>query len=88
MAHSFNYRQTSDLREKKYDANADRALPGLSVVQAGVLAGTIFLGILLLWSWSLDNLFMTELLAISGIWLMVSLVKLQSETKNSIYEKR
>jgi hypothetical protein len=88
MAHSFNYKHTSDIQEKKYETKDERVLPGLSLAQIWVLAGTVFLGMLLLWSWSLDNLFMTELLTVSGIWFLISLVKLQSEPKNSNDEKR
>lgn len=88
MAHSYNYKHASDIQGKDYNMKAERALSGRSVMQIRALAGAIFLGMLLLWSWSMDNLFMTELLCVSGIWLLVSLVKLQSEPQNHSDEKR
>ena len=88
MAFSFNYKHTTELQREKSDSKAGHIHQGLSASQLWVLAGSGFLGLLLLWSWSLDNLFMTELLSVSFIWMLVCLVKLQSGPNSSHHEKR
>ena len=83
MAFSYNFKHASEVPQKQTKSTSGYRGHSLNLsgTQAGVLAGSIFLGLLLLWSWSLGNLFMTELLTVTAVWLLVSLVKLQSEPK-------
>lgn len=51
------------------------------------MAGGLFMGLLLLWSWSLDGLFFNELIAATCVLGLVGMVKLQSEPKHTSNEK-
>jgi hypothetical protein len=81
MAYSYNYKHTADFEreESKHSSEANLERPTISKTKIGVLASGFFLGLLLLCSWSLDSLFMRELIAVTFIWGLVSMVKLQSE---------
>lgn len=91
MDFSYNYKHTQEMQQKLAESRSDghpvRRL-NLTGERLGFLAGTVFLGLLLMGSWSVDNLFMEELLAITGIWLLINLIKLQSATHISQNEKR
>jgi hypothetical protein len=90
MAYSFNYKHTADFEreESKRSSDANLQRPVISKTKIGVLASAVFLGLLLFCSWSLDSLFMRELIAVTCVWGLVSMVKLQSEPKNTSHEKR
>lgn len=90
MAYSYNYKHTVELEreESKRSSEMNLERSTMSKTKIGVLASGVFLGLLLLWSWSLDSLFMRELIAAFCIWGLVSIVKFQSEPKNTSYEKR
>ena len=81
MAYSYNYKHTADFEreESKRSSEANLERPTISKTKIGVLAFGVFLGLLLLCSWSLDSLFMRELIAVTFIWGLVSIIKLQSE---------
>jgi len=72
MAFSYNFKHTADFDRE------DRELSQRSIL----------MGVLLWVSWSLDNLFLAELVAISFIWGLISLIRVKSEPKKTYYEKR
>lgn len=88
MDYSYDY--TTDLNKEKEDSRSKApGLAALSKTAVQILAGTILLGFLLLLSSSLDYLFMNELITVSVIWGLVSLVRLQGEPrKNASHEER
>jgi hypothetical protein len=90
MDYSYDYEHSSNLSKEKEvsQAGADsRVFPTKAGIQS--LAGAILLGILLFLSSNQDNLFMKELIAVSIIWTLVSLVRMQGEpNKNTPNEKR
>ena len=90
MAFLYNFKHTADFetenREQAQSSTPSETAVNRSTLQ--VIAGSVLLGVLLLGSWSLDNLFMTELLAISFIWGLISLIRLKSEPNKTDYEKR
>jgi hypothetical protein len=81
MAFSYNFKHTADIdrenREGTQSSSTSRTVVNRTTLQ--VIAGSVLLAVLLLGSWSLDNLFMTELVAISFIWGLISLIRLKSE---------
>lgn len=90
MDYSYDYKHSSNLSKEEAVSRAgadSRAFPTKVGIQS--LAGAILLGFLLFLSSSQDNLFMKELIAVSIIWTLVSLVRMQGETdKNTPNEKR
>ena len=90
MAFSYNFKHIADFdrenRERTQSSSAQKTAMGGTSLQ--VIAGSVLLAVLLLGSWSLDNLFMAELLAISFIWGLISLIRLKSEPNKTNYEKR
>ena len=90
MAYSYNFKHTAELKREdtKPASGTGLAKPSLSKSKLGMMVGGVFLGLLLLWSWSLDGLFFSELIAVTCIWGLVSLVKLKSEPKYTQHEKR
>lgn len=81
MAFSYNFKHTADFdrenREGSQSSSTSKTVVNRTTLQ--VIAGSVLLAVLLLGSWSLDNLFMTELVAISFIWGLISLIRLKSE---------
>lgn len=81
MAFSYNFKHTADYdrenRERSQSSSNSNTVVNRTTLQ--VIAGSVLLAVLLLGSWSLDNLFMTELVAISFIWGLISLIRLKSE---------
>ena len=91
MAYSYNYKHASDFKTEyrnTEDEMASTTSPVLSRTKLEVIAGSVLMGVLLLGSWSLDNLFMTELLAVTFVWGIISLIRLKSQPDNTSYEKR
>jgi len=90
MAFSYNFKHTADFdrenRERSQSSSTSKTVVNRTTLQ--VIAGSVLLVVLLLGSWSLDNLFMTELIAISFIWGLISLIRLKSEPNKTNYEKR
>ncbi|MDX1332299.1 MAG: hypothetical protein R3252_04645 [Robiginitalea sp.] len=90
MDYSYDYEHSSNLRKEK-EISRSEAGPRTLLTKAGIqsLAGAILLGFLLFLSSNQDNLFMKELIAVSIIWTLVSLVRMQGEpNKQSPNEKR
>lgn len=81
MAFSYNFKHTADFdRESREDSqSSSTSKTAVNRTTLQVIAGSVLLAVLLLGSWSLDNLFMTELVAISFIWGLISLIRLKSE---------
>ena len=90
MAFSYNFKHTADFETENRERSQSSAPSKTAVNRATlqIIAGSVLLAALLLGSWSLDNLFMTELVAISFIWGLISLIRLKSEPKKTTYEKR
>jgi hypothetical protein len=90
MAFSYNFKHTADIdrddRERSQSSSVQRTAMDRTTLQ--VIAGSVFFAVLLLVSWSADNLFMTELVAVSLIWGLISLIRLNSEPNKTNYEKR
>ncbi len=86
MDYSYDYKESSNIRGGEGIA---RSRPLLSKTGIQSLAGAVLLAALLILSGNLDNLFMNELVAVSVIWALVSLVRLQGDSaKNTSDEKR
>ena len=78
MDYSYDYKQSSNLRgEKGFTRSKPWSKPALSKAGTQSLAGAILLGFLLFLSSNQNNLFMNELIALSVIWTLLSLVRLQ-----------
>ncbi|MGB5403801.1 MAG: hypothetical protein WBN13_07485 [Robiginitalea sp.] len=91
MAYSYDFNHTRDFKSDQRDTErqiASTSSPVISRTKVEVIAGSLLMAILLLGSWSLDNLFMTELLAVSCVWGIISLIRLKSQPDNTSYEKR
>lgn len=90
MEYSYDYKHTRNLGEEGVSSRSkEGAKP--AVTKAGIqsLAGGILLGFLLFLSSNQDNLFMRELIAVSIIWCLVSLVRLQgAPNNNASHEER
>ena len=89
MDYSYDYNHRGEMSSEKEDSPS-RSLPVPTLSKACIqsLAGAILLGALLFLSSSMENLFMNELIAVTIIWSLVSLVRLQGEPrKNKSYEK-
>lgn len=87
MDYSYDY--TRDLNREKEDTRSKAwGLQSLSKAGVQILAGSLLLALLLFLSSTLDNLFLNELIAVSVVWGLVSLVRLQEEPrKNAFHEK-
>lgn len=84
MAHSYDFKHTSELKSEEREAGLKRTVEEGSLLtrtQLVIIAGSIVLGFLLYGSWSLDNLFMKELIAVTAVWGFVSLIRLKSQPK-------
>ena len=90
MAYSYDYEHSGGLKGEaaKSDSHSKISSPVLTKPGVWFMAGGIFMGLLLLWSWSLDGLFFNELIAATCVLGLVGMVKLQSEPKNTSNEKR
>jgi hypothetical protein len=90
MDYSYDYNHSSDLSKTNAESGSKSlGVADLSKATVQSLAGAILMGLLLYLSSTLDNLFMNELIAVSIIWGLVSLVRLQAEpSKNTSNEKR
>ena len=90
MAFSYNFKHTADFDREDRERSQSSSAPKTAVDRTilGVIAGSILMGVLLLVSWSLDNLFLAELVAISFIWGLISLIRVKSEPNKTYYEKR
>jgi len=90
MAFSYNFKHTVDFDREDRERSQSSSAPKTAVEKTTlkVIAGFVLLAVLLTGSWSLENLFMTELVAISFIWGLVSLIRLKSEPNKTNYEKR
>ena len=89
MDYSYDFKHTSNL-DKDEAASRSEAGSKPAVTKAGIqsLAGGVLLVFLLFLSSNQDNLFMKELIAVSIIWCLVSLVRLQGEPNHTAsYEK-
>jgi hypothetical protein len=80
MDYSYDYKQARNLSEKEVSSHSKTHSKPI-VTKAGIqsLAGAVLLVFLLFLSSNQDNLFMNELIAVSVIWTLVSLVRLQGE---------
>lgn len=89
MDYSYDYNHSGDLSKEKEETRSKAlGIPTLSKAAVQTFAGAILLGFLLFLSSTLDNLFMNELIAVSIIWGLISLVRLQGEPrKNTFHEK-
>lgn len=89
MDYSYDYNHSGDLSKEKDDPGSKALrLPAISKAGIQSFTGAILFGLLLFLSSTLDNLFMNELITVSIIWSLVSLVRLQGEPrKNKFYEK-
>jgi len=90
MEYSYDYEHSSNIRKEEAVSRSE-ATGKTALTKAGIqsLAGAILLGFLLFLSSNQDNLFMKELIAVSIIWTLVSLVRLQGEPqKQTSNEKR
>jgi hypothetical protein len=90
MDYSYDYKHSKNLRkEDEASLRASGSRAGLNKAGLQSLAGAILLAFLLFLSSNQDDLFMKELVAVSIIWTLVSLVRLQGEPdKNTPDEKR
>ena len=83
MAYSYDYKHTAEIKSEQREQPAGR--PAFSpVINRGVMqmiAGFLLMGALLLGSWSLDGLFMSELLAVTFIWGLISVIRLKDGTE-------
>ncbi|MEJ2584813.1 MAG: hypothetical protein P8Z38_07145 [Robiginitalea sp.] len=90
MDYSYDYEQSRNLRKEK-DESRSGAWTNPILSKAGIqsLSGAVLLGFLLILSSNQNNLFMNELISVSVIWILVSLVRLQGEPdKITSHEKR
>lgn len=90
MAFSYNFKHTADFDREDRRRTQSTAVPKTAVggTNLQVIAGSVLLAVLLLGSWILDNLFMTELVTISIIWGLISVIRLKSDPNKTNYEKR
>ena len=88
MDYSYDYKQTRDLSEQEVSAHS-KTHSKPTVTKAGIqsLAGAVLLVFLLFLSSNQDNLFLNELIAVSVIWTLVSLVRLQGEPNNNVFHE-
>ncbi|MGB5652418.1 MAG: hypothetical protein WBM56_01155 [Robiginitalea sp.] len=90
MAFSYNFKHIADFETENRERSKS-TVPSKTVVNRTtlqILAGSLLLAVLLIGSWNLDNLFMTELVAASFIWGLISLIRIKSEPNKTKYEKR
>jgi hypothetical protein len=90
MAFSYNFRNTAEYEteNREYASNSTPFKIKLNRTTLQIIAGSILMAALLIGSWSLDYLFMNELLGISFIWGLLCLIRLKTEPNTSSYEKR
>ena len=90
MAFSYDFKHTSEINSRTREAASqnDALGPAFNPGILKMVAGFLLMGVLLLGSWSLDNLFMKELLALTFVWGLISVIRIKSEPKNEIHEKR
>ena len=90
MAYSYDYNRTADLREGESRSRTETQSEGTRLSKAALqsLAGGLMLGILLVLSGNANGLFMKELISVSAVWALVSLVRLQGEPNSTGQEKR
>ncbi len=90
MAYSYDYKHTGELEHEASKSTSPSKVsdPLLTKPRVWFLAGALFMGLLLLWSWNLDGLFFNELIAATCVLGLVGMVKLQSEPKHTSNEKR
>ena len=90
MAFSYNFKHTAECEteNREYASDNNPLNVKLNRTALQIVAGSLLMAALLMGSWSLDNLFMTELLTISFVWGLVSLIRLKSEPNSTNYEKR
>jgi hypothetical protein len=82
MAYSYDFKHTADIKSEARE-EASRTTSLGPVFKPGVLqmvAGFLLMGVLLLGSWSLDKLFMTELLTLTFLWGLISVIRIKSST--------
>ena len=90
MDYSYDFKHTSEInsRTREVASQKDALGPAFNPGILKMVAGFLLMGVLLLGSWSLDNLFMKELLALTFVWGLISVIRIKSEPKNEIHEKR
>ena len=89
MDYSYDYNHSGDLSKEKAESGSKTlAVPAFSKATVQSLAGAILLGLLLYLSSTLDNLFMNELIAVSIIWGLVSLLRLQAEPRKITFHEK
>jgi hypothetical protein len=88
MAYSYDFKHSAEFKTETQEAKPRSSSSKSTYVNRTlleVIAGSVLLGILLIGSRSMDNLFMTELIAISFVWGLISLIRLKSEpTKDKL----
>jgi hypothetical protein len=88
MAYSYDFKHSAEFKTETREAKPRSSSSENTYVNRTlleVIAGSVLLGILLIGSRSMDNLFMTELIAISFVWGLISLIRLKSEpTKDKL----
>ena len=90
MDYSYDYKQSQNFSKEERVSRSETGSK-ITLTRAAVqsLAGAVLLGILLFLSSQQNDLFMKELIVVSIIWTLVSLVRVQGEPhKNTPHEKR
>jgi hypothetical protein len=85
MEYSYDYRHAGELEKDQAPIRPEtiRSRRAASLIRLQSLAGAIFFGALLLLSWNLEGLFMTEITTVAVICGLIGLIRYQDATASN-----